>query len=113
MNPEFKGLNSVTFSVNGVKIGEGTTASVFNSAYTEEPVAIGRYEGSLTLTDVEISRDFLLGLGSMDITVSKGEYLPPRELRSKKKRMISKWKKKYTFNKETTTYKNCTIGGLN
>jgi len=105
MNPEFKGLQGVTFFVGGVKIGEGTTESVFNNVYTEEPVAIGRYEGSLTLTDVEISRDFLLGLGAMDVIVNK--LAPYRKPRSKKKRIRKKFAKKYTISQ--VAYHDCII----
>lgn len=106
-------LQAVSFYVNGEQIGTGTISTKADLKPVEGPRPLGMVEGSVTLTDCEINLGaFIPLLGPMDVTVSKGEYLPPRPLRSKKKRIVRKWKKLYTFNKETTTYKNCTITGL-
>lgn len=105
MNPEFKGLNNVTFFVSGKAIATGLMAVDMETTPLESPFVIGSLEGTITMTSCEVYPQLL---GPMDIIVS--HMAPYKKPRSKKKRIQKKYAKKFTMSQ--TTYKNCTIGGL-
>jgi hypothetical protein len=109
--------SDVVIKVDGQVIGKAQSLS-----YAPDPEIkpIGRpmphLEGSFTATGgiMKAGEDFFNSLfnPTFDVTVRKSKHLPPRKLRSKKKRILRKWYKKYSYEVESAVYKDCVITGV-
>lgn len=113
MNPTFKG-SDVILMMDGQVIGKAQSLSQ-DRDYEVKPIGkrVARFEGSFTATGgiTKAGEDFFNSLfnPTFDIEVKRVKYEPPRKLRSKKKRLVRKWRKKYTNLQSKEVYKNCTI----
>lgn len=119
INPNWRqGTDAITLSVGGQKIG--ALQSLFIEPDHTEKVEreilemFPTFEGTVTLENVEFGSKTLLHMmnPSFDVVVRTGNYMPPRKLRSKKRRLRKKWEKMYTYDVEEMLYKNCTITGV-
>lgn len=120
INPDWKSkANAINFMTQSE--GEWKTVGELQSINLE-PVEPSEFAlttgGTITLGDVTITDlgKMLFGLfnnlESVDITVRKTRTKAgAKPLRSHKKRLVKKWRKKNILTDSETTYKNCTITG--
>ncbi|MGD6876924.1 hypothetical protein [Bacillus infantis] len=108
MPPENKGISKITWSFDGVEMGELTSISAEVNHYPPkkeihngEDVKFSNREYTGTLNNVQIdpifADKFLSGTQAFDI-VGEGYKLPRGSRLPKKKRIRKKWMKKYAYN---------------
>lgn len=103
--------------IGGKEIGKVQSLSLDPIEEIKPIKSIPRLEGSFTCRGgiTKAGEEFLNNMinPTFDVEVERSTYAPPRKLRSKKKRIVRKWRKKYTKVYSREIYRNCTIEGVN